>query len=538
MNSHRLTFGLPSQGHRGRKGCSIAASFAAAALLSVSTAFAAPDDIVSRTSGFYDAAAVLAMGHVLPPGSPDAADFLSPSAPLRTRAQFAALIAGIDQDPTDARANAALAFLRKGLQEDALDPAPGAYPVSAGPAVTGNAIAEAGVQGDGSHKSEYNLFGEGRVLGVTGHIGYTASVQNDGRLWHDHDTFTPALPGQDHGGRPDALNGVQDASVTYYGSRGAEFTAGLLDPRWGPGYRGGLLVSDSAPARPTLQIAFPFSLGHGLGRFRYVQYQQVYSNAGHTVTMGARRVEHPIGDRVDLSLQEAFIANRLRGPGFLVLPYYAYQKIFIHNNSAEPNEFNYNVDASLTYRPFAGDPDQRVYVDFMLDDIQAPNGLGLGNHVPRKVGYLVGAAGKLKSSGTDGVVEYMHSDPATFTKADAGIEPLGWFYDGLPLAHPAGPNASEIYARLGQAISPRWSVAVDGRRRVRINDSFPAPDVRELNAAVTYHLTTAASVGVRYSDFREDPFPGTGDTTVVAGGEDFGARIREKLAAVDVQVVF
>jgi hypothetical protein len=534
---HRSSGSPFARRHRFRKGCRIAVSLLAA-LLPLPAAFAAPDDIVSRTSGFYDAAAVLAMKHVLPPGSPDAADFLSPSAPLRTRAQFAALIAGIDEDPMDARANAALAFLRKGLQEDVLAPVPDAYPVSAGPAVTGSVTGEAGVRDNGSRKSEFDLFGEGRVLGVTGRIGYTASVRNDGLLWRDHDAFTPALPGQDHGGRPDALNGVQDASVTYYSRHGAEFTAGLLDPRWGPGYRGGLLVSDSAPARPTLQVAFPFSLGHGLGSFRYVQYQQVYSNAGHTVTMGARRVEHPIGDRVDLSLQEAFIANRLRGPGFLVLPYYAYQKIFIHNNAAEPNEFNYNVDASLTYRPLAGDPDQRIYVDFMIDDIQAPKGLGLGNHVPRKVAYLVGAAGKIRSSGTDGVIEYMHADPRAFTKAQAGIEPLGWFYDGLPLAHPAGSNASEIYGRLGQAISSRWSMAVDARRRVRIDDSFPAPSVRELGAAVTYHLTPAASVGVRYSDFREDPFPGTGDTAVVAGGEDFGSRIREKLAAVDVQVAF
>lgn len=490
-----------------------------------------------RASGLYDAAATLVADHLLPPDAPDAAGFLSPSSPLRTRGEFGDLVSRITEQPAQVRDVAALAFLRSSLISDVTLPDL-AGPRNTGPAVLGNVIGEAGSRQENGSHSLLNLFGEARVLGSSGPVAYSASLRNDGRLWRDHASFNTGLAGEDRGDRPDAFNGVGEAFATYTGRRNLQISAGWMNERWGGAYRGGIQVSDTAPPRPGLQVQFPFSLGHALGRYRFTQFQQVYRNAGNTVTFGGRRIEHPVGDRVDVGISEAFVANRLRSPAIAVLPYYAYQRLFIHDNSKEPNEFNYTVSADITVRPNPRDPLQRLYGSIVIDDIQAPKGLGLNYKVPRKIGYSVGAAGRLKSTGTDVVVEYMHADATTYTKVEAGRESLGWFYDGLPLAHPAGPNANELFVRLGQSFGPHWDVAVSGLRRVRVSESLPAPNARSVDASVTYHLDPRTSIGLRYSDYHEDPHNGAGDPSVVAGGEDYGSHIRRRIAAVDLQMAF
>ena len=548
LNVSPATYGsIPRSARSGRNFSAICAAAAAIALLAALPARAAPDDLVPRSSGFYDALAILAADHYLAPGAPDAVDLLSPSAPLRTRAEFAILVNGVTGAVDGARARAAIGFLRNGLAGDT-GSGPDTQritepdPASSALAVSGNVIAEAGTRHDGSHKSIADLYGEARALGSDGRFSYTAGVSNTGRFWRDHQSYATSAPGQDRGDRPDALNGLQEGYASYLGHHDLRITTGWLQERWGSAYRGDLLISDNTPPRPTIQIEFPFSLGATFGRSNhFLQYQQVYSNAGHTVTMGARRIEHPIGDRVDLSIEEAYVAKRLRNPSALVLPFYAYQKLSIHekgNPNAEPAEFNYMANLGLTFRPDPADPYQRLYLQFALDDIQAPHGLGQGNRTPRKIAYLVGAAGRLKSTGTDGVVEYMHSDVNTYTKNQVGVESLGWFYDGLPLGHPSGPNGNEIFGRLGQKIGARSYFSVEARRRVRVSDAFPAPDVRSVDAAFTYHLNATSSVGLRYFDFSEDPLIAPGVDPYFPGGDNYGARIRRKVAAVDYQIFF
>ena len=523
------------------------ANAAVIAFLSALPAHAAPDDLVPRSSGFYDALAILATDHDLAPGAPDAVDLLSPSSPLRTRAEFAILVNGVTGSVGDARARAALGFLRSGLAGD-IGSGPNTQrirqpdPALSALAVSGNVIAEAGERREGSHDTLTDLYGEGRVLGANGRFSYTASVSNAGRFRRDHGAYATSAPGQDRGDRPDALNGLQEGYVSYLGRHDLRITTGWLQERWGSGYRGNMLINDNTPPRPTVQIEFPFSLGAKFGRNNhFLQYQQVYSNAGHTVTMGARRIEHPVGDRVDLSIEEAYVAKRLRNPSALILPFYAYQKVSIHeknNPNAEPAEFNYTANLGLTVRPRPSDPFQRFYLQFALDDLQAPKGLGVGNRTPRKIGYLIGAAGRLKSTGTDGVIEYMHADVNTYTKNQVGVESLGWFYDGLPLGHPSGPNGNEIFVRLGQKLGARTYLSLEARRRARVSDDFPSPELRSIDAAVTYHLNSTSSVGLRYFDFSEDPLIAPGVDPYFPGGDNYGSRIRRKVAAVDYQIFF
>ncbi len=76
----------------------------------------------------------------------------------------------------------------------------------------------------------------------------------------------------------------------------------------------------------------------------------MYHNGGQTVYEGARRLEHPLGDRTTLSVEEGYTSVTFRHPLVLVLPYYAYQK-FYYPGSYEPFYFNYIFNAGLTVSP-------------------------------------------------------------------------------------------------------------------------------------------------------------------------------------------
>ncbi len=163
--------------------------------------------------------------------------------------------------------------------------------------------------------------------------------------------------------------------------------------------------------------------------------------------------------------------------------------------------------------------------------------------MPRKVAYQVGYAQAFPRSGTDAVVEYAHADRATYTDQFAE---LAWFTDGLPNALPVGPDGNEVFARVGQRLSPKLSSFVSFRDRRRVQDNFPAPTDRALDLGLDYHLGASRSVGLQYSDYREDPFTGTvppnpyGATELPGsfGGADAGQRLRRHILGVSFLQAF
>ncbi len=105
---------------------------------------------------------------------------------------------------------------------------------------------------------------------------------------------------------------------------------------------------------------------------------------------------------------------------------------------------------------------QRLYGQFVIDDLQAPKGLGKGNKTPRKIGYLLGYAEAFDRSGTDVALEYAHTDHETYTKLPPLPVGLAWIDGALPQGYPAGPNGNEVFLRLGQRLAPRLDFAVGG----------------------------------------------------------------------------
>ena len=496
---------------------------------------ASPGDVVPQGSGLYDAVALLSADHLLPPGSPDATALQGVTAKLYTRRELANLIQSITNQPADPRAASALAFARNLLASELADAPQLPAPVSTPPVLTGFGEVEAGGRSNTSThlKSAGDLFGRARLLGVVGRDGaYTISATNIYRQTRDHTSVSLRGDGTSGRDNPDELDGIDEAFVTAVNNRGVRISAGEMRRRWGSGYLGDMLIGDSSPARPSLEIELPFSLGRTLGAYRLTQFESEYRNSGQTIYEGGRRLEHPAGDRTTLSLEEAYTSTQFRSPDVLVLPYYAYQKAY-YPGTNEPFFFNYNFNFGVSVTPRGPSADQRVYGQFLVDDLQAPKGLGKGNVTPRKIGYLLGYAQAFSGSGTDVVLEFAHTDQQTYTKLPPLPTSLAWYNGGLPLGYPSGTNANQVYLRLGQKLSSRLDVSADGYNRRRVSGDFPAPQARAVDLALAYHLGLSQSIGLRFSDYREDPYPGgVLPPGYGEGGADYGQTTRRRILAV------
>ncbi len=504
-----------------------------------------PTDLVPRGSGLYDAMAILAQKGLLAQDSPDATQLLGFTGRLYTRAEFAAMITDINDETNDPQTDAALDFARNILAPE-LDMQTGSgIPGKSTLGYGGFSALSTRGQTDTGHGLGLsgNGLGRTRLFGGLGRDGaYTIDVTNVYRQTRDHASFTTADNGKAGGDHPNVLNGLDEAYVTVVGNHGFRFTLGKLRERWGSGYRGDLIVSDNAPSQPTVEIEFPFSLGNTLGSYTYTQNESTYQNLGATIYRGSRRVEHPIGDRVDFGVEETYVANRFNNPGVLVLPYYAYRLISIPN-SQEPTQFNYLLGADMTVRPDGPDGTSRIYGQIVIDDLKAPKAIGKSGNIPRKLGFLVGFAKQFPDSGSDLVVEFARTDRATYTKdEEAGnqkAQELSWFDSGLPETHPIGPNGQELYVRIGHRLSDNLDLAIEARDRERVTDNFPAPTEQALDVNFNYHLSASQSIGLWLSAYRENPFTGTSTITPSNTlGAAYGERLRRNLIAVSFLQAF
>ena len=499
-----------------------------------------PSDLVPRGSGVYGALAVLAKGHLLPDGN-DAATFVGAAARLRSRGEIASMVSTfrINGDESQLTSNeaAALEFLTAYLADPQVSDHTPKWRSAAGYA--GSLTGEIGgrkIQGD-DQKGFADGFGDLHVFGTNGSIYYAAGASNYYQQRANSVSFNTRAGGVTPDDDIRQRSGLEDAYVAWQGARGIQVNVGVKSRRWGPGYAGDLMFSDSAPARPGIELNVPIWLGHVLKLYRFTQIQETYKNLDKTVYVGMRRLEHPLDHHWDLDLQESYSATKFRSPAILFMPYYAYQKAFIANHQ-EPNEFNYQVNGGLTYKTGGDNDGNDVYLQFLIDDIQSPDSISLGNKVKRKVGYLVGLDQTFPASGTSVAAEYARTDPGTYSKTAAGREPLSWFVSDLPIGHPIGSNGQEVFGRLGQRLSSRLDLALTGTVRRRIDSSFPAPNDTLVTAALAYHVNANQSVGVRFADFREDPYNGAVVINSAPGGADYGVKVREKVVALDYQIGF
>jgi hypothetical protein len=289
--------------------------------------------------------------------------------------------------------------------------------------------------------------------------------------------------------------------------RGWELTAGRKALRWGPGWSGGMLFSDTNPPLDRVSVSKAF------GKFAFEQlYGQFFepedTAAPQDTASGTRR--HLAGRRLSyqsgtwsVSAGEAIKALRLPDPGLAAaLPWYVYEHdwsalgsgrwLGLPRSAAYKNSswLNYMADLSVVYQQKNG---TRLYGEYLLDDIKAPTFLGGTETTPQRSGLLLGAAGGHGPLGW--CVEAVDTNRRTYR---SDVQANWWNRGDSLLGNPVGPNAFQLFARTDYKASSRLSLALEAQRLRRRDTSQPGPTERNrvtLFAATT--LTPQAFVTVR-----------------------------------------
>ena len=69
------------------------------------------------------------------------------------------------------------------------------------------------------------------------------------------------------------------------------------------------------------------------------------------------------------------------------------------------------------------------------------------------------------------------------------------------------PIPANLFLRLSRRVRPGLTLALQGRDRRRVNDSFPAPNSRDYAASVEFSPDHHNSIAVTYHDYSQDAFP-------------------------------
>ncbi len=532
-----------------RAGCALAA-FGLTLLISGSTQ-AAPADIVPRGSSLLDAFATLSKTDNAPLGSQYTPfDFLTQR--LWTRAELAEIFAHnavLQQSSTgqamlDAAAKrpefagavrAILAQLQPELKLDGYSAKALADGLPDG-AISYDVLGElegrndthgSGSSKDGTHSGVYGVYRGTAQGNLSSSARYAVSVSN----WPED---YRRLFYNDNGNNDQSA--LQEAYIELAGRNGFRFDIGRMYDNWGPGQRGGDMLSDNSPAFDQLQVTFPFSLGRRLGRnYSYEQMATTFQEDGSARYLEARRVGYQFSKHWQFSAGDAFKTSYSGFLAYTPLPFHIGQdisiKAFGDNSHQEQN--NQQVDTTLTFSPSTT---ARVYGQFFIDDIRDPINLNItqsaaeekNGFIERKIAYLVGAHDEV-GHGTGLSAEYSTADPFTYSyRNNDGI----WQHGNKDwIGFPEGPNFKQFYARIDQRLGKPLTLGLEYRDRWRWHDNFPAPESRTLQADGNYALGNANSVGLVYTYYRQNAFPFNPATFV--GGPyasssegDYGRRVR------------
>ncbi|MCS6830576.1 MAG: capsule assembly Wzi family protein [Armatimonadota bacterium] len=285
--------------------------------------------------------------------------------------------------------------------------------------------------------------------------------------------------------------------LRWYTSLG-EWRIGQAPLRWGGGYSGAMLLSDAAP--PLLHIDYrqQWYLGKRLGSWQFEQMATLFDEDGSRRYVMARRLSHALSPRWQISLSEAFKSNKLpAGLSALILPFYLYQHLSSWRLYEGNDEWlNYLANVQIQYR-FA---QQRLYVDLLLDDLQAPHWLTRFRYTtPRKSGVLIGYHTPLPQGGQF-LVEIAHTD------GDPGggvynfkVPENRWRYRDAVLGHPVGTNRDMLFLRLDLPVSQKSYLAIEHVNTRRANATPLVPIEQRWTVYAGWLLWKDCGLGARWS---------------------------------------
>ncbi len=510
-------------------------------------ALAAATDIVPEGGTLRDSFAALAQDDAF--GAEETPeDFLGDT--LYTRGQLAHLLIHLVQDDPahlaavqkDGAAAAALHAAVESLQPelqsagvDLNDTEP--EPPSRVASVSGYVQPELRLKTGGDRQPRTGVLGIYRVTALgnlQSNLRYALSASNwpeDSRRVFDNDK-----------GAHD-FSALNEAYLTLDGGRGLEVNLGRLYNRWGPGTRGATMVSDNAPALDQIQIAFPFSLGTRFGHdYHFTQFLSTFRQNSVQKYFAGRRIEYAFNPKFSVDFQEAYISSASQSLYVSLLPdFYTGQSANLKIGGLRLQGLDQTYNSFLNLgASYEASESLRVYGQLGIDDIQTP-----GHHTyrtPRKIAQLAGVAFQ-PAPGTGIVAEYTFADPTTYSSRNTDTQWQKGQYDELGL--PSGPNSREFFLRLSRRLHPGLTVALQGRDRKRVDETFPAPNSRDYAASVEFSPGRKSSIALTYHDYRQEAFPipssvlspGDGFTPANAEG-NYGQNERIKQLDLDYRFFF
>ncbi len=331
--------------------------------------------------------------------------------------------------------------------------------------------------------AEDNLRVAGRMGGIVSlsrHADFVCSIDTARSLYEQR----PLLPW------------VDTAQIRLYTSLG-EWRIGQAPLRWGGGYSGAMLLSDTAPPLAHIGYRKDWHLGKRLGTWQFEQMATTFEEGGTKRYVMARRLRRELSDRWEVSFAEAFKSSKLPdGLTAFVLPFYLYQHVSSRRYYDGKDEwFNYLADIQVRYR--AGN--RQVYAEMLLDDLQAPRWLTRFRYTtPRNTGVLVGFRQTLPSEGQI-MVEVAHTDGAPSVGTYNYKNPLNrWRYRDAVLGHPVGTNRDMLYVRLDTPISQRANLVIEYTTTRMANAHPEVPVGKEWIIYLHQLLGESSFAGVRF----------------------------------------
>lgn len=225
--------------------------------------------------------------------------------------------------------------------------------------------------------------------------------------------------------------------------------------RWGPGFTGGMALSDGAPAMDLIEARVPV-----MRRLRLSWFVATLDPALEQYLAG-HRLEFKPSSNTEFSLSELARFDGTRNAPLYLLPVIPYSHIEkrILKSSTLPsdsldrlgkNNVMWAVDAA--WRPRAG---VRVYGEAAVDDISFSS-----EKRPRAIAWLVG--GHLRSLGAGGAWALRAEYARVYRYTYSVFHHHDFAFAGYPTGYPLGTDVDRLAGRLEWKIGSDWAWGLEG----------------------------------------------------------------------------
>ncbi len=215
--------------------------------------------------------------------------------------------------------------------------------------------------------------------------------------------------------------------------------------RWGPGFWGTALLSDSGYPIDGVSVSLSLKLPL-IGRWRVRQLMAYLHGDREGRFFLARRWERQMGQNWTIGGTEVNLSPSFPPPTYLFLPIYPASRLAIKMGWRKERTDQVLVNADVTWRSKA----MTLYGVALADDLRLRE---TEKRVERKLGWIFG--GQWETERWTLGAEYAHFDRNTYTHT---LPVLDYSYHGIGLGYPTGRDSRMVSVWGRWKILPHWQV--------------------------------------------------------------------------------